>query len=343
MCINNNDKQDCYMQNKDILFENLMNEYISGSITDEDKVILFSLVEESCVYRKQYDEMVRLYALLHVPAFESQKEISYTSLKKKLHLTAGAAARRRLFIYTRNIAAVLLSMVIVSISSIYIYSELDESDEQLYNETTVPLGSQTKILLPDGSLVMLNSGSVLKYPLSYGKKDRNVYLEGEGYFEVAKDAGKVFQVHAGGMQVKVTGTVFNIRSYAEDHSTEISLIDGGVDVFANNKSVRLKPDEKAVYDRNTGNLYSEATDSYKSSLWTTGRLSFVHTSLVEILKEIERKYNVKIHVVSTKVEKEYFSGSIDLGMSLQEVFHFIDVDKKYYFEISGNTILLRDR
>lgn len=158
-----------------------------------------------------------------------------------------------------------------------------------------------------------------------------------------KDVGKVFQVYAGGMQVKVTGTVFNIRSYSEDHSTEISLINGGVDVFANNKFVHLKPDEKAVYDRNTGNLYSEATDSYKSSLWTTGRLSFVHTSLVEILKEIERKYNVKIHVGSTKVEKEYFSGSIDLGMSLQEVFHFIDVDKKYYFEISGNIILMGDR
>ena len=343
MCINIKQLEKGHMQDKDILFENLMNEYISGSILDENKVILFSLLEESDLYKKQYDDMVKLYALLYIPTFESQKEIRYAYLKKRLHLATGVTVWRRLFIYTRNIAAVLLLMVTVSIGSIFTYNELDESGEQLYNETTVPFGSQTKILLPDGSVVILNSGSVLKYPLSYGKRERNVYLEGEGYFEVAKDAKKVFQVCTGGMQVKVTGTVFNIRSYSEDHSTEISLINGGVDVFANNKYVCLKPDEKAVYDRNTGNLYSEVTDSYKSSLWTTGRLSFVHTSLVKILKEIERRYNVKIHVESTKVEQEYFSGSIDLKMSLQEVFHFIDMDKKYYFEIRENIILLKDR
>lgn len=193
------------MQDKDILFEELMSNYISGSITDKEKVSLFALVEESDLYRERYNEMVKLYALLHVPAFESQKETQYTHLKERLHITSGATLRRRWFIYARNVAAVLLLMVSVSIGSIFTYNELDESGEQLYNEMTVPLGSQTKVVLPDGSTVVLNSGSVLKYPLSYGKKERNVYLVGEGYFEVAKNAEKVFQVYAGGMQVKVTG------------------------------------------------------------------------------------------------------------------------------------------
>ena len=166
---------------------------------------------------------------------------------------------------------------------------------------------------------------------------------GEGYFEVAKDKEKAFQVYAGDMTVKVTGTEFNLRYYLEDQSTEVSLIDGGVDVFANNKYVRLKPDEKAIYNRNTGDLYSETADSYKSALWTTGRLSFVNASFLDILKDIERKYNIKIHVDSQKVTNEYFSGSIDLNMSLQEVFNFIDVDKKYRFEQSGGVITLRDK
>ena len=273
-----------------------MSNYISGSITDKEKVSLFILVEESDLYRERYNEMVKLHALLHVPAFESQRETRYARLKERLHIMSGTTLRRRWFIYARNVAAVLLLMVSVSIGSIFTYNKLDESAEQLYNETTVPLGSQTKILLPDGSTAVLNSGSVLKYPLSYGKKERNVYLVGEGYFEVAKDAKKVFKVYAGGMQVKVTGTVFNIRSYPEDQATEVSLINGGVDVFANNKQVRLKPDEKAIYDRNTGDLYRETTDSYKSSLWTTGKLSFVNASFLDILKDIERKYNIKIHL-----------------------------------------------
>lgn len=331
------------MQDKDILFEELMSNYISGSITDEEKVSLFALVEGSDLYRERYNEMVKLYALLHVPAFESQKETRYAHLKERLHITSGATLRRRWFIYARNVAAVLLLMVSVSIGSIFTYNELDESGEQLYNEMTVPLGSQTKVILPDGSTVVLNSGSVLKYPLSYGKKERNVHLVGEGYFEVAKNVEKVFQVYAGGMQVKVTGTTFNLRSYPEDSETEVALINGGVDVLANNKQVRLKPDEKAIYNRETGTLYSETTESRKSSLWTTGRLSFVNASFLDILKDIERKYNIKIHVESKKAADEYFTGSINLTMSLQEVFNFIDVDKKYRFEQSGNVIMLKDR
>ncbi|WP_195370909.1 MULTISPECIES: FecR family protein [Parabacteroides] len=331
------------MQDKDILFEELMSNYISGSITDEEKVSLFALVEGSDLYRERYNEMVKLYALLHVPAFESQKETRYAHLKERLHITSGATLRRRWFIYARNVAAVLLLMVSVSIGSIFTYNELDESGELLYNEMTVPLGSQTKVILPDGSTVVLNSGSVLKYPLSYGKKERNVHLVGEGYFEVAKNVEKVFQVYAGGMQVKVTGTTFNLRSYPEDSETEVALINGGVDVLANNKQVRLKPDEKAIYNRETGTLYSETTESRKSSLWTTGRLSFVNASFLDILKDIERKYNIKIHVESKKAADEYFTGSINLTMSLQEVFNFIDVDKKYRFEQSGNVIMLKDR
>ena len=166
------------MQDKDILFENLMNEYIAGSITDENKGILFSLVEKSELYRKQYDEMVKLYALLHVPAFEAQKDSKYTNLKERLHVSSGMTVGRKWVIYARNVAAVILLMVTVSLGSIFTYEELDNSGDMLYNETTVPLGSQTKILLPDGSTAVLNSGSILKYPLSYGKKERNVYLVG---------------------------------------------------------------------------------------------------------------------------------------------------------------------
>lgn len=331
------------MQDKDILFESLMNEYISGSITDKDKTTLFALVEESERYKSKYEEMVKLYALLHVPAFEARKESQYLRLKEKLQGSTRRTSGQHLFVFTRNIAAAILLMIMVSVGSIYTYNKLDRSGEQLFNETTVPLGSQTRITLPDGTVAVLNSGSILKYPLSYGKKERNVHLVGEGYFEVAKDTKKVFQVYTEDMKIEVTGTVFNIRSYPEDHFAEVSLIEGGVDVSASEKLIHLKPDEKAIFNRTTGQLYSQAAESYKSALWTTGWLSFVNSSFTDILKDIERKYNIKIHIESNKAEQEFFTGSINLEMSLQEVFNFIDVDKKYSFEISGNTVILRDR
>lgn len=332
------------MQDKNILFENLMDEYISGSITDEGKDILFAFLEESDVYRKRYNELIKLYALLHVPALETQKENEYKHFKKKLHSFSGSTSGHTTrLISIRNIAAIILLIITVSISSIFTYKKLDQSGDQLFNETIVPLGSQTKILLPDGSTAVLNSGSILKYPLSYGKKERNVYLVGEGYFEVAKNTEKAFQVYAGDTKIKVTGTIFNVRAYLKDNTTKISLIEGSVSVYANNKFLHLAPNEKAIYNRETRLLYSEATDAQKEAAWTNGRLSFVNTSFIEILKDIERKYNVKIHVESKKAAKEYFSGSINLEMTLQEVFNFIDVDKKYCFEMNGNTILLKDK
>ncbi|MFV0506340.1 MAG: FecR family protein [Bacteroidales bacterium] len=331
------------MIDKDILFEDLMSRYISDSISDEDKTTLFSLVEESELYRKEYNKMVKLYALLQVSDFEAQKDLRYASLKKRLWTSAKNKDKRRWLIYTRKAVAVVLLFITVSLGSIAIYEELNNSGDSLYSETVVPLGSQTEITLPDGSTVVLNSGSILKYPLSYGRKERSVYLEGEGYFEVSENKEKTFKVHTKDMKIEVTGTVFNIRSYPEAQSAEISLINGGVDVSTDNKYIRLSPNEKAIYNRETGLLHSESTESYKSAMWTTGRLSFVNTSFTEILKDIERKYNVKIRIESDKVAKEYFSGCIDLKMSLREVFNFIDVDKKYQFEISGSTILLKDR
>lgn len=332
------------MQKNDSLFEDLLSKCISGTITEEENIVLLSLVAGSDVYRKKYNETLKLYALLHIPVFEAQKEKQYMNVKKKLHLPTPALPKRNWYLFLRNAAAVFLLMLIVSAASIVMYSHLENREEVLFSETVAPLSSQTKINLPDGTIAVLNSGSTLKYPLTYGKKERNVYLTGEGYFEVAKDEKKVFRVYAGDTKIQVTGTSFNVRSYLEDDFTEISLIEGGVDVFADNKHISLTPDEKAFYNRKTGVLYVEKADTYKAALWTTGRLSFVNTSLVDILKDIERKYNIKIRIESEQVEKEYFSGSINLKMTLQEVFNFIDVDKKFSFEGAGsNLIVLKDK
>ena len=132
------------MQDKDILFEELMSNYISGSITDEEKVSLFALVEESDLYRERYNEMVKLYALLHIPAFESQERNQICLFERMV-----ASNLRSYFpapvvyLYTKRCSNPLL-MVSVSIGSIFIYNELDESGEQLYNEMAVPLGSQNQ-------------------------------------------------------------------------------------------------------------------------------------------------------------------------------------------------------
>lgn len=330
------------MQDKEGLFEKWMDEYIAGTIMEKEKQALFSLIHASEVYRLQYNKIAKLHALLQIPALEAEKEKSYQRFSRRLQdVPTGNDTGRR--VWMRFAAAAVVLMALASAVSVYTYKYSQSDRLDMLCETIVPFGSQTKMILPDGSVVVLNSGSTLKYPSSFSGKERSVYLAGEGYFEVAKDEAAPFLVYAGEATVRVTGTVFNIRSYPEDVQTEVDLIEGGVNVFIGGKSLALHADEKAVYNRKSGNLQLVACDAYKSSLWTTGKLSFVNASFREILKEIERKYNVKIRVMSTQVEDESFSGTINPDMALQEVFNFIDVDKKYRFENSGSTIVLRDR
>lgn len=327
------------MQEKDTLFENRLNDYIAGTITDEEKAELFSLVRSSELYRLQYNKAAKLHALLHVPALEAGKNINYQHLSGQIF---GVPEKKNSFtLWIRFAAAAVVLMALASSVSIFTYKRVTSTE--ILCEAIVPLGSQTQIMLPDSSVVVLNSGSVLKYPSSFGGKERNVYLTGEGYFKVAKNKAKTFQVYAGDAKVQVTGTVFNVRSYPEDRQLQVDLIEGGVNVLVGDKFISLKPDEKAIYNRETGKLEHITCDAYKSTLWTTGKLAFVNTSFKDILKEIERKYNVKIRIMSPQAEKEYFTGTINEGMPLQEVFNFIDVDKKYSFENSGSTIILRDR
>ena len=333
------------MQEKDTLFENWMDEYLSGSISDKDKASLFSLIQESERYTKEYNDRIKLYALLHVPAFEAQKEQKVISLKNKLEARSAHTGKTiNWTFYIRSAAAVVLLMVIASWGTVTFYRhQILANDSARYYETVVPLGSQTKLILPDGSVAILNSGSILKYTLSFGKKERNVHLKGEGYFEVVKDPSKVFRVEVEDLKIEVTGTKFNVRSYLENHSVEVDLIEGGVDLITPDKHLSLLPDEKAIYNQTSGELDKVSVDAYKAALWTTGKLSFVNTSFAHILKDIERKYNVKIHIESELVQNEFFSGTINLNMPLENVFNFIDVDNKYVFERSGDVVILKNR
>jgi ferric-dicitrate binding protein FerR (iron transport regulator) len=332
------------IQDKDILFESLMKDFLSGSISDRNKVELFSLIEQSEIHLQAYKESVKLYDLLHIPMLEAQKQVKTDQFLKKIKNNSRPKGKTiNWWVYLRNTAVVLLLIISVSLGTLLVYTHSTTEDDIAYYETVVPLGSQMKIILPDGSVALLNSGSILKCPLTFGKKERNVFLEGEGYFEVAKDTSKAFQVHVNELKVRVTGTKFNIRSYQEDQLVEVNLIEGGVDVMTSDKSIRLKTDEKAVYSNISKRLTRLPSESYKAALWTTGKLSFVNTSFVYILKDIEKKYNVKIHIESKRVRRESFSGIINLNMPLEDVFNFIDVDKKYIFKRTGNAIVLKDR
>ncbi|QAA82049.1 FecR family protein [Aequorivita sp. H23M31] len=177
-----------------------------------------------------------------------------------------------------------------------VYSEEISEQTLAYNTLSVPYGKTFKLLLSDGSQVVLNAGSKLKFPVNFIKgEDRTVFLNGEAYFEVAKDTEHPFMVSTEDMEVKVLGTHFNVNSYIEDHKTYTVLVEGKV--MAENKllsddRIILEPKEKVFFDGNQLKVEPVKVDKYVA--WVQGQLVFVDDTFEVIKNKLQRKFNVKI-------------------------------------------------
>lgn len=313
------------MENQLKEFEELLVDYFAGNLSEEDSRRLCTLMKSDRIYRQKYEEMAKVRAKSFVPRFENEKKTNYAELVSKLSMHPNRKhSTFSLRQWGYRIAAVVLLVITMSVTVYYIYNGIQiagQSKQLCMME--VPLGSQTKVYLPDGTVVCLNSGSTLKYSPSFLKqKTRDVYLTGEGYFEVEKNPERPFIVHTNELKVKVLGTVFNIRSYHEDPEVEVDLVEGKVNVSMNSdekKNVVLSPDECLIYNKERQQMRKDVTDAKRMTLWTTGRLNFVNTSFVSLMKDIERRYNVKINIESEQAQKEIFSGSIDVKLSIEDV------------------------
>lgn len=193
----------------------------------------------------------------------------------------------------------------------------DEKHKELvYNTLTVPYGKRFKLRLSDHTLVELNAGSSLRYPVNFiPGKDREVHLNGEAFFEVAKDAKHRFKVTTDELKVQVFGTRFNLSSYPEDPTASVVLVEGSVALYTDTTKNKpdnhtlLTPGYKGTLLKHEGHIKTEAvpTDLYTS--WREGSLVFRNMSFENILKKLERHYNVRIENHNRELANTMFNAS----------------------------------
>lgn len=185
-----------------------------------------------------------------------------------------------------------------------------------YNTLRVPYGKTFELTLSDGTNVHLNSGSSIKYATSFSKSSqRKVFLTGEAFLKVTKDVNKPFIVNGDAFSVRVFGTEFNVNSYPGDSTAEVVLVEGSVGVYTDAtetnpaKSIRLEPGYKASFDKNNRSLTKKkvAIRSYIS--WVDDMLIIRNMTFEDILKKLERAYNVKIINENIKLSKEVFNAN----------------------------------
>jgi len=237
------------------------------------------------------------------------------------------------------------------------------------NEIISRSGARTKLVLPDGSQVWLNSGSKLNYSSAYNETLREVELEGEAYFDVVKVTGRPFIVHASSLNIQAVGTAFVVKSYPQDETIETTLLRGIIEVsrkgFPDGPKVILKPNEKLIFSKQLESetrhyagdtLSKHATptmgkisvaavsktipDSNKvETAWVYNRLVFDGDSFQELAKKMERWYNVKITINSKELFHYRFKGAFE-NETIKEALDALQLTAEFSYKINNNEVNL---
>ena len=307
---------------------------LNGNISDEN-------------FRADYEIFQKTFGQLNFnPASHLPSEQKVIPLKR---------SNRNLIITLTGIAACLLIVFAVYLFNI---KEGKESTGNGALSFSSPLGKKKSITLTDGTKVILNSGSKLTVAGNYNISRRDVILEGEGYFDVVHDAQKTFTVHTAKINIKDIGTIFNVKAYATDKTTEASLIKGAVEITLNNKTkskILLNPNNKLVLLNNKDLDVAEGKKAVKGLFvvrnvtkntdgnsvaetdWTQNKLTFSDQPFDEIAAEMGRWYGVKINIINPDVKNYRFTATFD-HEDITEVLKALKLSGNFKYRKEDNVI-----
>ncbi len=225
-----------------------------------------------------------------------------------------------------------------------LYHRAATTKELVYNTINVPYGKRFELVLADGTKAYLNSGTTLKYPVQFKKgKAREVILDGEGFFEIAKDEAQTFIVNTNTLNIRVLGTKFNVSAYADDENISTVLVEGEVGFFDKSEQFeaseypRLVPGHRASWQKKDKRIEIDEIDTNLYTGWREGQLIFDHMMFSEIRKKLERKYQVSISNKDKKLEKIKFTASFDTE-TIEQVMEAFSKNHPMKYSITTNQI-----
>lgn len=255
---------------------------------------------------------------------------------------AARTTKRLKFIAIAASAACLALALVFGIE----YARLAGGKRSAKTEVFTENGQKTKITLPDGTSVWMNSGSEISYDGLFGHRTREVSLEGEAFFEVAKDGRRPFIVHTSLYDVKAVGTSFNVSSYDEDRTSVTTLMEGRVEITSTDKAATefketLNPSEYLTYDREKGDYSRQVSERASfAAVWRDNELVVApNTTLEEFVKVLEREYNIEFVINNDKIRQFTFEGVIK-NSQLSNVLEIMGISAPITYRIEKNRVVL---
>ena len=219
------------------------------------------------------------------------------------------------------------------------------SAELVFNTLSVPYAKRLHLVFSDGSSVFLNAGTTIKFPIKFLKgQPREVFLDGEAFFDIVKDEKHAFIVQANRLRTKVYGTKFNVNSYRNNDLDQIVLQEGSVGVKSNGEQTKtsaeilLKPNEIAILDK-TDLLYKQKVDIKSHIAWVKGVFMFKNERFEDIFKKLERHYDVSIQINQPALNDSRYTGTFDIE-TIAEVLKTFSKLKGFSYEIDNKEITI---
>lgn len=215
----------------------------------------------------------------------------------------------------------------------------DKSEAITYNMINTPRGGQWSVILPDGTKVMLDATSSIKYPVRFIGKERNVEVTGQAYFEVAHNPKMPFLVKTKSQVVEVLGTHFNVNVYTDEPLSTVTLLEGRVKILKGLKTAVLKPGQQAVTYNGANNISVKKVDAESFVAWKTGRFFFNKADIQTVMRQLSRWYDVEVSYKGTMPQQQ-FNGDIQRNLQATQI---LDILSNYYdipFKIEGKKIIV---
>jgi len=321
---------------------------LNGEHSEEEMREFMKWYNASTENKELFFQLKSIYELRNKDLNPDNKELleSWDRLIKKIRLKQEPVRLKKSInknllrkISITGVAAVILILLIIGIRINY------ANNTWIEVQSNTP-GNIKKIELSDGSTVHLNASSTLRYPKKFNRKSRELFLDGEAYFNVTKDSSHPFIINLDNQQIEVLGTQFNVLAYSTDNIAVTTLINGSVKLttFETGKSMKdeiiLQPGDQAIFDKKTSTYQVLHAKTENVTSWIDGEYTFKNKSLEEITNRLEKIYQITFIIQDESLKDKSYTGKFFSYQKVDEIVDILNFKNDINYEIDNDTVLL---
>ncbi len=316
-------------------------QFLQGELNEEDQIRFLDWVYSCPENQKEYFQQKDIW-----DSYKMQSEKGIVNVKREwrtlsnrldIFKNTNTITLNKNIGFWMKIAAIIVVVFGLGWSSNLVSDFLIVQDD-IVHKLEVPKGQRSKLELADGTEVWLNSDSKLDFSINNENKERVVNLEGEAFFHVARNVEKPFIVKVKGQELKVLGTSFNVRSYKDEESVYTTLEEGSIEVSVGGRKIILEPNQQLIFNRLSNRLSRKAVETNYYTVWRDGRYVFDNESFSDVMRMVERWYDVKFIYPDEFFKEMHFSGVIKRTKPIEHVLTLINHTTPIRFEIKGDTV-----